>query len=112
MATVWPGLRLEGERLDERLLGVVAERHVVEAHVAVGACRQLGRGLVGACSSASRSSNVRSAEATPDCSMFAMPAIWPSGCENSREYWMNAVASPRVIWPEATRRPPTTAMST
>ena len=29
--------------------------------------------------------------------MLAMPAIWPSGWVNSREYWMNAVASPRLI---------------
>ena len=41
-----------------------------------------------------------------------MPAIWPSGWVNSREYWMNAVASPRDMEPEATRRPPTTAMPT
>ncbi|SIH04958.1 Uncharacterised protein [Mycobacteroides abscessus subsp. abscessus] len=44
--------------------------------------------------------------------MFATPAISEMGCENSREYWMNAVASPSVICPEATRRPPATAMRT
>ena len=44
--------------------------------------------------------------------MLAMPAICPSGWVNSREYWMKAVASPRLMLPEATRRPPTTAMPT
>ena len=44
--------------------------------------------------------------------MFAMPAIWPSGWVNSREYWMNAVAPPRDSWPLATFSPPSTAMPT
>ena len=45
----------------------------------------------GSCSSASSSSKIRSAEATPEMSMFAIPATSPSGALNSREYWMNAV---------------------
>ncbi len=31
---------------------------------------------------------------------------------NWREYWMKAWMSPMVIWPEATRRLPTTAIIT
>ena len=64
------------------------------------------------CSSASSSSKIRSAEATPEMSMFAMPATSPSGALNSREYWMNAVTCPSDICPAAIRRPPTTAMPT
>ena len=66
----------------------------------------------GACSAASSSSNTRSAEATPDCSRLAIDATWVSGWVNCREYWMNACTSPRLIAPDATRRPPTTAIAT
>ncbi len=64
------------------------------------------------CSSVSSSSNTRSAEATPDCSRFAMEPSWASGWVNCREYWMNACTSPSCIAPEATCRPPTTAIPT
>ncbi len=48
----------------------------------------------------------------PDCSTLAIEASWVSGWVNCREYWMNACTSPMVIWPDATRSPPTTAMIT
>ncbi len=41
-----------------------------------------------------------------------MEPSWLSGWVNWREYWMNAWTSPRLIVPEATRSPPTTAMTT
>ena len=41
-----------------------------------------------------------------------MLATWVSGWLNCREYWMNACTLPRSIAPDATRRPPTTAMAT
>ncbi|PSK65327.1 hypothetical protein B0E53_02698 [Micromonospora sp. MH33] len=71
-----------------------------------------GAGRSGTCSSASSTSKTRSAEATPDWSRFAIEAIWVSGWVNCREYWMNACTSPRLIVPEATRSPPTTAIAT
>jgi hypothetical protein len=71
-----------------------------------------GSAASGTCSSASSSSKTRSADATPDCSRFAIDATWVSGWVNCREYWMNACTSPRLIDPDATRRPPTTAMTT
>lgn len=66
----------------------------------------------GTCSLASSTSNTRSAEATPDCSRFAIDATWVSGWVNCREYWMNACTSPSDIVPEATRSPPITAITT
>ncbi len=66
----------------------------------------------GVCSGVSSRSNTRSAEATPDCTMFAMLATWDSGWLNCREYWTNACTSPIDSEPEATRSPPTTATST
>ena len=64
------------------------------------------------CSSASSTSNTRSAEAMPDCSRLAMDATWVSGWVNIRVYWMKACTSPRLVVPLATRSPPTTAMAT
>ena len=66
----------------------------------------------GLISSASSTSKMRSAEATPDCSRFAIEAIWVIGWVNIREYWMNAWTLPSGICPLATRRPPTTAIAT
>ena len=66
----------------------------------------------GSCSGASRTSNTRSAEATPLCMRLAIDATWVSGWVNWREYWMKAWTSPRLIEPVATRKPPTTAMAT
>ena len=64
------------------------------------------------CSSASSTSNTRSADATPDCSRLAIEATWVSGWVNIRVYWMKACTSPRFIVPLATRSPPTTAITT
>ena len=66
----------------------------------------------GTCSTSSSTSKTRSAEATPDCSRFAIEASWVSGWVNIRVYWMNACTSPRLMVPLATRRPPTTAIAT
>ncbi|RAO55827.1 hypothetical protein ONO86_00904 [Micromonospora noduli] len=66
----------------------------------------------GVCSSASSTAKTRSAEATPDWSRLAIEASWVSGWVNWREYWMKACTSPRLIVPEATRSPPTTAIAT
>ena len=52
------------------------------------------------------------AEATPDCSRFAIEAIWVMGWVNIREYWMKACTSPSRSCPLATMRPPSTAMTT
>jgi len=41
-----------------------------------------------------------------------MLATWVMGHPNWREYWMNAWTSPSGIVPEATFRPPMTAMAT
>ncbi len=41
-----------------------------------------------------------------------MDATWVIGWVNIREYWMNAWTSPMLIWPDATRSPPTTATAT
>ena len=68
--------------------------------------------LSGTCSSASSSSKTRSADATPDWSRFIIEATAVRGCVNCREYWMNACTSPSDSVPLATRRPPTTAMTT
>ena len=63
-------------------------------------------------SGSSSSSKIRSAEAVADCSTLAMLAVWTIGKVNWREYWMKAVTSPSDICPEATRRPPITAIAT
>ncbi len=90
---------------------------MLEGHLAPrvdGAGRLGSRVEVGSTSSsASSSSKTRSADATPDCSRLAIDAIWVSG-------WVNM---PRVLderlhlaeaacEPDATRRPPTTAITT
>ena len=101
------GLGDQRQVLDQRVVRVVGERHVVEldpaARAAVGERR---RPASGDCSSASSSSKTRSAEAMPDCSTLAIDASWVSGWVNWREYWMNAWTSPSVIAPDDTRRPP------
>ena len=48
----------------------------------------------------------------PDWNTFTIDASWVSGCVNCREYWMKAWMSPMRHRPDATRRPPTTAMTT
>jgi hypothetical protein len=63
-------------------------------------------------SSASSSSNTRSADATPDCSRLTIDASWVRGWLNWREYWMNACTLPRLSEPLATRSPPRTAIAT
>ncbi len=77
-----------------------------------GVATRFGSAGSGDCSSASRNSKTLSAEATPDCSTFAIDASWVSGWVNCREYWMNAWTSPSDIVPDATRSPPTTAIAT
>ena len=71
-----------------------------------------GTATSGSCSSASRTSKTRSADATPDWSRLAIEATCVSGWVNCREYWMNAWTSPSDIDPEATLSPPTTATTT
>ena len=44
--------------------------------------------------------------------MFIWAAICVIGMVNCREYWMNAWTSPSDIAPEATRHPPSTAITT
>ena len=66
----------------------------------------------GCCSSESRSSKTRSADAVPDCTTAAMPPSSESGCVNCCEYWMKACTSPSRSWPLATISPPSTAMPT
>ena len=97
IAIDWPGSAVEREVLDERRLGVVAERDVLEdeaVRLVVGSGSSGSTGS-GTCSSASSSSKTRSALATPDCSRFAIEPSWLSGWVNWREYWMNACTSPR-----------------
>ena len=95
-----------------------SERDPVEDHLAVRdlARREVRRPRLSrpsspVSSSASRSSKTRSADATPDWSRLTIEASWVSGWVNWREYWMNACTSPRLIAPEATRSPPSTATS-
>ena len=54
----------------------------------------------------------KSISVTPDWSRLSIDATWVSGWVNWREYWMNACTSPSDIVPLATRRPPSTAMTT
>ena len=54
-------------------------------------------GSSGLCSSTSRSSKTRSADAMPDCSTLTIDASWVRGWVNWREYWMNAWMSPMLI---------------
>ena len=92
-------LGVEVEVLDERRVGLVAERDVLEGDRPVDV-RQLARRRVSGTSSASSSSSkTRSAEATADWRTFAMLAVWMIGIVNWREYWMNAWTSPSDIVP-------------
>ncbi len=113
MATVWPGLDDEVQVVDERHVGQVAERHVLELDAPgdrpADADQRLRPGLS---SSSSRSSKTRSAEATADWMTLAMLAVWVIGIVNWREYWTKAWTSPRLIWPLATWMPPMTQIRT
>ena len=92
MATVSPASRDEVEVLDERLVGLVAERDVLErdraARAAEHGAARPGRAISSASSS---SSNTRSADATADWRTLTMLAVWMIGNVNWREYWMNAI---------------------
>ena len=100
------------EILDERAILVVSEVDVLELDPAVGIPDHSGPVVVGRSSSASRNSNTRSAEATPDWSRLTIEATCVTGWVNCREYWMKACTSPRLIVPLATRSPPRTAITT
>ena len=93
------------------LVLLVAERHVLERHPATTALGERGvlldRLLLGV-----EQPKTRSADATPDWSRLIIDATWVSGWVNCREYWMNAWTSPRLMVPLATRRPPSTAITT
>ena len=110
MATVLPGSATSDRSVISGWAWLVAERDVLESiRPRVGASAPASSGV---CSSESRISNTRSADATPDCSRLAIDATWVSGWVNCRVYWMKAWTSPRFIVPLATRSPPTTAMIT
>ena len=66
----------------------------------------------GSSSASSRTANTRSADAIPDCTRLTRLASCVIGIVNCREYWMKACTSPSEICPEATRKPPITAMPT
>ena len=72
----------------------VAERDVAELHVPGGVPAAWPCSTSGLCSSASSSSNTRSAGRDPDCSRFVIDASCVIGIVNCREYWMNACTSP------------------
>ena len=111
MATVSPGRHAQVQVVDERLV-LVAERDVLEGDVAASA-PESGASTGSAISSgSSSSSNTRSADATADWRTLTMLAVWMIGNVNWREYWMNATTSPSDSWPDATRRPPMTAIAT
>ena len=91
------GLHDQGQVLDQRLVRLVAERHVLEGRRgprALGQDRRASTGS-GISSGSSSSSKTRSAEATADCRTLAIEATWMIGKVNWREYWMNAWTSPR-----------------
>ena len=86
--------------LDERRVGLVAERDALERDPAGGlAPARRGVAVSGISSASSSSSKTRSAEATADWRTFMMLAVWTIGIVNWREYWMNAWTSPSDIWP-------------
>ena len=113
IATVWPGSTFSDRPSMSGLSRVVAEGDVLQRDPAAQLLPDApGPSARADCSSASRSSKTRSAEATPDWIRFAMLATCVSGWLNCREYCTNACTSPMDSAPEATRRPPTTATST
>ena len=59
--------------------------------------REAGATGSGISSTASSSSNTRSADATADCRTLMIEAAWMIGNVNWRQYWMNACTSPRLI---------------
>jgi ATP-binding cassette subfamily B protein len=87
--------------------------HIEESYSGLDLVRAFGRDEVMLGEFDARNSKLHKAQVGAQfISGSIMPAICPIGCENSREYWMNAVASPMVSVRPATIRPPTTAMST
>ncbi len=113
IATVWPGVATS-ERSSISGASTAYENETCSKRTSP--CRS-PRGAAGPrssrlCSSASSSSKTRSADATPDWSRLVIEATWVSGWVNWREYWMKAWTSPSDIEPLATRRPPSTAMTT
>ena len=103
----------EVEVLDERDVGQVAERDVLELDPPGDRAADRRRSATsGISSSSSSSSKTRSAEAIADWMTLAMLAVWVIGIVNWREYWTNAWTSPRLIWPLATWMPPMTQIST
>ena len=113
IATIRPASTLERQVVDERLVGLVAERDVLEGDGARGRLDD-GCGATGSAisSGSSSSSNTRSADAIADWRTLTMLAVWMIGNVNWRLYWMNAMTSPSDIWPAATRSPPMTAIAT
>ena len=104
---------LEVEVVDERRLGLVAERHVRQLDPTLRRRRAAARlAASGISSASSSSSNTRSAEAIADWNTLRMQASWVIGIVNCREYWMNAWTSPSDIVPLATWMPPITAIAT
>ena len=85
---------------------------MVELHPARASAESSGTASSSSPPAASSSSNTRSAEAMPDCMTLIIDASWVRGWVNWREYWMNAWMSPMLIWPDATRRPPMSAIRT
>ena len=86
--------------VDERLVGAVAERDILEREVARRLGRRLGVDRRRAPPRPRRAARTRArALATPDCSRFAIEPSWLSGCVNWREYWMNACTSPIDMQP-------------
>ena len=98
IATVWPGSRDERQVLDQRHVGVVAERHVLERHEPARLVR--GHGSAGSRRPAPRRRAARRRarpRRRPDCSTLDIEATCVSGWLNWREYWMNACTSPRLM---------------
>ena len=95
------GLDDEVELLDERHVGQIAERDVLEARPRPATARRTAgeRRRRATSSASSSSSNTRSAEAMADWMTLAMLAVWVIGIVNWREYWTKACTSPRLIWP-------------
>lgn len=112
MATVWPGSTVSDRSSISGRSGAYRKDTFSNETRPRTSAGRAGFSGSGDCSGASSSSKTRSAEATPDCTRFAMPATCVSGWLNCREYWTNACTSPSEMEPEATLSPPTTATST